>query len=289
MEKNRNWIQLFYSLVCVIIGNFLYALTVKLFLLHSGLLTGGTTGIALIVNHFFEIPITGFVLFFNVLMLVIGFLILGKQFAATTLASTFLYPIFLEMLDRILGNYVITEDLLLCTVFYGLGIGVALGIVIRSGASTGGMDIPPLVLQRFFKIPVSVSMYVFDVCILLGQAIFRPMENVLYGVLLILIYTIVLDKLLLMGTTRTEIKVVSEKYDDIRKTILEQVDRGVTMLDGEGGYLGRKTQVVFSIISNRELPKVEKLIRSIDPECFMVVSHVKEVSGRGFSMKKRYK
>lgn len=241
------------------------------------------------MNHFFGIPITGFVLFFNVVMLLAGYLILGKQFAATTLASTFLYPFFLELLNRVLGDYVITEDMLLCTVFFGLGIGVALGIVIRSGASTGGMDIPPLVLQKFFKIPVSVSLYVFDICILLGQAVFRPMENVLYGIILVLIYTVVLDKLLLMGTTRTEIKVVSEKYDEIRKAILEQVDRGVTMLDGAGGYLGNETQVVFSVISNRELPKVEKLIRSIDPESFMVVSRVKEVSGRGFSMKKRYK
>lgn len=289
MEKCRNWTQFFFPMFCVILGNFLYALTVKLFLLHSGLLTGGTTGIALIINHFFGIPVSGFVLCFNVLMLLVGFLILGRQFAVTTLASTFLYPIFLEALDRILGDYVVTEDLLLCTVFFGLGIGLALGIVIRSGASTGGMDIPPLILQKFFKIPVSVSMYAFDVCILLGQAIFRPMENVLYGIILVLIYTIVLDKLLLMGTTRTEIKVVSEKYQEIKKAILEQVDRGVTMLDGEGGYLGNHTQVVFSVISNRELPKVEKIIRAIDPESFMVVSRVKEVSGRGFSMKKRYK
>ncbi len=289
MEKNRNWMQFLHSFICVVLGNFLYALSVKLFLLPSGLLTGGTTGIALIVNHFFEIPVSGFVLFFNILMLLVGLLILGKQFAVTTVASTFLYPMFLEFLDRVLGDFVMTEDLMLCAVFYGLGIGVALGIVIRSGASTGGMDIPPLVLQRFFKIPVSVSMYAFDVCILLGQAIFRPMENVLYGILLVLIYTIVLDKLLLVGTTKTEIKVISEKYDEIRKVILEQLDRGVTMLDGEGGYLGKETQIVFSIISNRELPKVEKLIHSIDPESFMVVSHVKEVSGRGFSMKKRYK
>jgi len=288
MKMKRNWLHFFFSFACVVLGNFLYAFTVKLFLLPSGLLTGGTTGIALIMQHFFSIPVSGFVLFFNVIMLLAGLWILGKQFAVTTLASTFLYPVFLEVLDRVLGDYVITEDLLLCTVFFGLGIGVSLGMVIRSGASTGGMDIPPLILQKLFKVPISVSMYAFDVCILLGQAIFRPMENVLYGVLLVLIYTIVLDKILLMGTTRAEVKVVSEKYDEIRKAILEQVDRGVTMLDGEGGYMGQKTQMVFSIISNRELPKVEKLIRSIDPECFMVVSHVKEVSGRGFSMKKHY-
>lgn len=276
------------SFLCVVAGNFLYALTVKLFLLPSDLVTGGTTGIALTMNHFFNIPISGFVLFFNVLMLVVGFFILGRQFAATTLASTFLYPLSLEICDIVLGDFMLTDDILLCTLFAGLGIGIALGIVIRSGASTGGMDIPPLVLKKTLRVPVSVSMYAFDVCILLSQALFRPAENILYGIVLVLVYTIVLDKMLLMGTSRTEVKIVSKESAEIRDSILQQIDRGVTLLDGEGGYLHNKTQIVLSVISNRELPKVEKLIHSIDPESFMIISRVTEVSGRGFSMKKKY-
>lgn len=289
MNKKHDVYQTLFSILCVVAGNFLYALTVKLFLLPSDLVTGGTTGIALSMNHFFHIPISGFVLLFNVLMLILGFFILGKQFAATTLASTFLYPIALEIFNQLLGDFVMTDDLLLNTLFSGLGIGLALGIVIRSGASTGGMDIPPLILQKVFRIPVSISMYVFDVCILLVQALFRPIENILYGILLILIYTLVLDKMLLMGTTRTEIKIVSPKAQEIRDAILTQIDRGVTMLDGEGGYLHQKTQVILSVISNRELPKVERIIHTIDPESFMIINRVNEVSGRGFSMKKRYR
>lgn len=276
------------SFLYVVAGNFLYALTVKLFLLPSGLVTGGTTGIALTINHYFGIPISSFVLFFNIIMLVMGFFILGKQFALTTLASTFLYPISLEICDSVLGDFMLTDDILLCTLFAGLGIGIALGIVIRSGASTGGMDIPPLVLKKTLRIPVSVSMYAFDVCILLAQALFRPAENILYGIVLVLVYTIVLDKMLLMGTCRTEVKIVSKNSAEIRDAILHQIDRGVTLLDGEGGYLHNKTQIVLSVISNRELPKVEKLIHSIDPEGFMIISRVTEVSGRGFSMKKKY-
>ena len=277
------------SLSFVIVGNFLYALTVKLFLLPSGLVMGGTTGIALTIQHFFGVSVTQFVLAFNVLMLIAGYLILGRQFAATTLASTFLYPFALEIFDHVFGDYIITDDLLLCTIFSGLGIGIALGIVIRSGASTGGMDIPPLILHKAFRIPVSGSMYAFDVLILLGQALFRPAENILYGIVLVMIYTIVLDKLLLIGTTRTELKIVSQKSDEIRNAILEQIDRGVTLLDGESGYFHEKTQVLLSVISKRELPKVERLVHSIDPESFMVVSRVNEVSGRGFSMKKKYR
>ena len=289
MKQKQDFFQMLSSLSFVIVGNFLYALTVKLFLLPSGLVTGGTTGIALTIQHFFGVSVTQFVLAFNVIMLIAGYLILGRQFAATTLASTFLYPFALEIFDHVFGDYIITDDLLLCTIFSGLGIGIALGIVIRSGASTGGMDIPPLILHKAFRIPVSGSMYAFDVLILLGQALFRPAENILYGIVLVMIYTIVLDKLLLIGTTRTELKIVSQKSDEIRNAILEQIDRGVTLLDGESGYFRDKTQVILSVISKRELPKVEKLVRSIDPESFMVVSRVNEVSGRGFSMKKKYR
>ncbi len=151
------------------------------------------------------------------------------------------------------------------------------------------MDIPPLVLNRYFRIPVSVSLYVFDFIILLGQVFYNPVERVLYGILLVLIYTMVLDKLILMGTTRTEVQVVSKKTEEIRQAILEQLDRGVTMLSGRTGYLDEETQMIFSVISNRELPLAEKIIRQIDPESFMVVSRVSEVRGRGFSMNKEYR
>ena len=201
------------SLLAVAAGNFLYAFTVKAFLLPADLVTGGTTGIALTMEHLFGVQISLFVLLFNVAMLLIGWRILGRGFALTTLGSTFLYPLALEVWDRVLGDMVLTDDLLLCTVFTGLGIGVALGIVIRSGASTGGMDIPPLVLKKTLHVPVSVSMYIFDFVILLSQALFRPVENILYGILLVLIYTVVLDKMLLMGASRTEIKVISPRSE----------------------------------------------------------------------------
>ena len=277
------------SAAAVLGGNFLYALTVKLFVLPANLVMGGTTGLGLTANYLTGVPLSAFVLVFNVLMLVLGWRVLGRAFAVTTLASTFLYPLALEFWQRVLGDFVLTDNILLCTVFSGLGIGVALGVVIRAGASTGGMDIPPLILNRLFRLPVSVGLYGFDVCILLSHTLFQPAEKLLYGILFTLIYTLVLDKMLLMGTTRTEIKVVSRKSDEICAAILTQVDRGVTLLEGESGYLRQKTQIVLSIVSNRELPRVEKLIRAIDPESFLVISRVTEVKGRGFSLKKDYR
>lgn len=276
------------SAVAVVGGNMLYALMVKLFLLPAGLVTGGTTGLALIAEKLWNVPISGFVFVFNVVMLIIGWVVLGKAFALTTIASSVLYPLFLEICNLLLGDLVLTRDPMLCTVFFGVGIGVALGIVIRSGASTGGMDIPPLVLNKFFRLPVSVGLYTFDFCILLAQLFFSPAENVLYGIVMTLLYSIVIDKMLLLGQSRTELKIVSTKSEQITQAIMSQVDRGVTLLHGRGGYLGNETELVLTVISNRELVKVERLVHQIDPECFVVVSRVSEVRGRGFSLSKQY-
>ncbi|MFR7718497.1 MAG: YitT family protein [Lachnospiraceae bacterium] len=276
------------TVATVILGNVFYAFVIRLFLLPGNLMTGGTTGIGLVVKHFTGTSISGFVLVFNIVMLIVGWTLLGKKFALTTVISSFTYPIALEAANHIFGDLVITTDPMLNTIFAGLGIGIGLGIVIRTGASTGGMDIPPLVLNKYFRIPVSVSLNVFDMLILVLQIVYNPPERVLYGVLLVMIYTTVLDKVLMMGNTKTEVKVISSQVEEIRQVILAQVDRGVTMLYGEGGYRQEQTQIVLSIVSNRELPRVEKLIRHIDPEAFMIVSRVTEVRGRGFSLSKHY-
>ena len=276
------------TVATVILGNVFYAFVIRLFLLPGNLMTGGTTGIGLVVKHFTGASISVFVLVFNIVMLIVGWTLLGKKFALTTVISSFTYPIALEAANHIFGDLVITTDPMLNTIFAGLGIGIGLGIVIRTGASTGGMDIPPLVLNKYFRIPVSVSLNVFDMLILVLQIVYNPPERVLYGVLLVMIYTTVLDKVLMMGNTKTEVKVISSQVEEIRQAILAQVDRGVTMLYGEGGYRQEQTQIVLSIVSNRELPQVEKLIRHIDPEAFMIVSRVTEVRGRGFSLSKHY-
>lgn len=276
------------SIIPVVIGNIIYALVVKLFILPTNLMSSGTTGIALLANHFLGIPVSFFILIFNVCMLILVLIVLGKKFAMTTIVSTLMYPIALEFFNQTLGEFVITNNELLNTIFAGLGIGLALGIVIRSGASTGGMDIPPLVLNHFFRIPVSVSLYVFDFIILSSQSLYNPLERLLYGIILILLTSIVLDKVLLMGTTKTEVKIISPKFEKIAEEILSEMDRGVTLLNARGGYLKNEHSVVLSVVSNRELPKIEKLVRALDPDAFMIVSRVSEVWGRGFSTKKKY-
>lgn len=270
----------------VLLGNALYAFTVKLFVLQADLISCGTTGLALVVQQVSGIPVSWFVLFFNIAMLCLGWAVLGRKFAMTTVVSSLMYPILLELLDRTLGEVILTDNMLLNVIFAGLGLGLSLGIVLRAGASTGGMDIPPLILKKFFRIPVSASLWVFDLTIMLLQMFFHTGEDLLYGILLLIVMSLTLNKVMLLGTSRTEVKIVSARAHEIRDEILTRVDRGVTLLHGEGGYLHEPTEIIMSIVSNHELPKIERLARDIDPDCFMIVSSVTEVWGRGFSTSK---
>ena len=272
----------------IVCGNALYSLSVAAFLEPAGLITGGATGIALAVGRLTGLSVSGFLLFFNLAMLAWGWLVLGRAFVLNTLASSILSPIFLALWERLLAGRGLTDDIVLCTIFSGLGIGAALAIVIRAGASTGGMDIPPLVLQKWFRWPVSATMMVFDVAIVLGQVPFSPLPQVLYGIVMILTHTIVMDKMLMMGESRTEVKLISERSEELCEAILSQLDRGVTILNGAGGYTHEPAAVLLSVVSNRELPKLERLVHDIDPACFLIVTRVTEVSGRGFSLDKKY-
>ena len=272
----------------VLFGNFLYAFGIGMFILPGGLITGGTTGIALFMNQVAGIPVSAFVFGVNSLLFLLGFAVFGRKFAANTLISTISYPISLEIVQRIADVGTLTDDLFLCTVFGGICIGAAMGIVIRAGASSGGMDIPPLVLNHYFKIPVSRSIYVFDMLILLLQATRSTGEQILYGILLVIIYSTVIDKCLMMGTAKMQLKVVSDKIEEIRSAIITDIDRGVTMLKSETGYMGQHTQMLLTVVSMRELTKTEKVIHEVDENAFVIINRVSEVSGRGFSSKKRY-
>lgn len=273
----------------ILLGNSIYALAIVIFILPNNLITGGTTGLGITVQHYLGVPIHMFVLVFNTLMFLLGALVLGKKFALTTLVSTFYYPIILGIFEKIPSLSQMTEDRMLATICGGLMIGFGIGIVIRAGASTGGMDIPPLVLNKKFGLPVSVMLYVFDFGILILQMVFSDKEQIIYGILLVLIYTVMLDKVLLMGATRTQVKIITKKYEELNQLIQDRLDRGTTLIYTRTGYLKKEQPMILTVVTNRELVRLNQLVQETDPNAFMIIGHVNEVKGRGFSMQKEYR
>ncbi|MBQ2734351.1 MAG: YitT family protein, partial [Clostridia bacterium] len=139
------------------------------------------------------------------------------------------------------------------------------------------------VISKFTGVQVSALLWIFDVAILFSQIFFTNMDCTLYGFIMVCVYSLTLDKVMILGKKRMEIKIISEKHEEIKEAILSRIDRGLTILHGKTGYLGHETEVILTVISSRELAKTENLIRSIDPYAFVIVDKVSDVSGRGFS------
>ena len=287
-EKDKNVSKLIKQVCIIIVGLTIYAFGLAVFVLPTDMIAAGTTGMALLAQRLWGIPISTFVAVFNVLMFGLGFIELGKTFALTTLVATFYYPVILDVAIAVVGDMVITQDPMLCAIFSGIIIGFSLGIVIKAGASTGGMDIPPLVLKKRFGIPVSASMYFFDAVILVGQMPFGDKERILYALIMVMVYTMVLDKVLMMGSKQIQVKIFSAKYEEISRAIQEKMDRGTTLLNMEGGHSRQKSMAILSIVSGRELSKINDIVMEIDENAFMIVNQVGEVRGRGFTMTKKY-
>lgn len=276
----------FNDLIAVVFGSVMYSLIVQLFVLPVDLLTGGTTGISIALHGVYGWDVSAVLLILNITLLVTGWIFLGRRFAMTTLLGTLLIPVSLSFFEKWLDGVVLTQDLMLNSIFAALGIGASVGIVLRAGSSTGGTDIPSMIFQKYFNFPAAIGVWVLDSLILLAQGLVYDPEHILYGLLIVVVSAAVMDRAMQLGSSRTELKIISESSEEIKQAILKEIDRGVTLLNGETGYLEKDTYIVLSVIKNRELPRTERLIHDIDPEAFIIVNRITEVKGNGFSYNK---
>lgn len=275
-----------YETIMIIIGNLILAFGLCAFVTPVGLISGGASGIGIAVKSITGINISYTVYVINFIMFVIGFIFLGKKFAFGTLLSTFLYPTFIALFERIPQLANITNDILLSALYGGLCIGLGLGLVLRVGASTGGMDIPPLLVNKKTGISVAWLINIFDCGILLLQVIFCPItiEAVLYGITVVIITTIVVDKVIILGETKIQVLVISPKWQEIRKIIFDDINRGCTLLNVTTGYYQDKQLVVMAVVSKRELHLLNDMILEIDPTAFIISNETHSVKGRGFTL-----
>ncbi|MCD7809203.1 MAG: YitT family protein [Erysipelotrichaceae bacterium] len=276
--------KIFLDVLCVLIGNTILAFGYAIFAVPANLIVGGATGIGLICERLIGLSHTSVILIFNVLMLIAGFIFLGKAFVAGTVLSTFAFPIFLEVFENLEPLQNITNDILLSTIYAGICIGLGIGIVFRRGYSTGGMDIPPLIINKKTGVSVALLINICDTIILLMQLFFSSFEGILYGLVMVFITNLVLDKVLLVGEKNIQLLVISSKYKEISEIILKEIDRGCTYVEVTTGYLKQPQKAVLSVISSRQYPYVNELILQIDPTAFIISSDIHSVNGRGFTL-----
>ena len=274
------------SIALILLGNTIFALAIAMFVIPNGLISGGSTGLALFLYRQYGINMSIFLGMFNGALFLVGLFFLGKKFAVTTILSTVYYPIILGIIQEIPGIQMKLDDKFMAVVFAGVLIGGGIGIVLKQDASTGGIDIPPLILNKKFGVPVAVTLWSLDIIIILLQAFMTEREAILYGIILIIVYTSVLNRVMLLGKAQVQVSIVSAKYEEINEMILTKMDRGSTLIHSKTGYCKEDGYMVMTVINNRELPKLNKYITEIDPKAFLLIGQVNEVKGKGFTLPK---
>ena len=277
----------------IVLGNAVTAAASSFFIIPGGLVVGGTTGLGIFVEQLWHYEYARVITVYtaNIALFILGAILLGRRFFFATLAGTFLYPAFLSLFDAANAAYVAAVgetlsggDAFIDAFFGSLLFGAGIGLVVRVGASTGGTDIPPLLLQHFFGIPVSISLWVLDFAIVVLQLFAgSTLQTVLYGIVICVLSSVVIEFVTPLGRRKMQVKIVSHHYPEIREMILKELNRGVTMLYGKTGYLREKCYVLLTVVSSRELVRLKNKVQEIDPEAFLTVSVVSEVRGRGFS------
>lgn len=272
----------------ILFGNFLLALGVCAFVVPYDLIMGGGTGLGLLFHNLFGVSISVVVAILNAIMFVVGYFFLGRKFAFTTLLSSIIYPLYLNILQAIPGLQNLTDDMMLATIFAGILLGAGVGLVLKMGASTGGMDIPPLVLNKKFGIPVSVAMYCFDTAILILQMPFAQVEHILYGLVTVFLSASVINRVLVWGDDKVQAFIISDSYAEIGKTILHELELGSTYVLIESGFFGEQKKAVMTVLAKRRLKELQNTIQKIDPEAFVQVTTISTVQGRGFTLPRLY-
>lgn len=273
----------------IVLGNVIFAFGLAAFLVPNNFLVGGATGIARSVEYFFHVDVSVTVACINVIMFFLGLWLLGKRFAMTTIISTLLFPVLLDGMLGIEALGHITSDRLLAAIFGGALVGMGLGIVMRLGGSTGGMDIPPLILNKKFRIPVAVTMYCFDVLILMSQVLFTGGEEILYGILSVLLTSFMVNQVLVFGAGDVQVLIISKEYEKINEIIQKDLDRGSTYVPIQTGFQHLDRKAVLCVLHNREMSHLNQYVQQIDPKAFIIINGVREVRGRGFTLDKHLK
>ena len=270
----------------VLIGNFLLAFCVCAFVIPNDIMLGGASGIALFIQMFLPgIRLSVISAVVNISLFALGWAFLGWKFAATSLASTIVYPLMLAICESLpLGTLFESENIvfiaLACSVLFGIGI----GLVIRAGGSTGGMDIPPCILNRYFGIPVGQSVMFFDTLVVLMQVCVKGLSGILCSILIIVVMGFVIDKTVVTGERTVQMIIISPKHQQIREMILTQANCGVTMLNIETGYEGNTQHAVLSVIYSNKYPEIRDAALAIDHHAFIITSDVTNVNGVGYTI-----
>lgn len=277
------------------IGIIMTAFCLVLVLEPNGAVFGGVAGIGVILHSYLKMPVSTIILVINILLLFVAWIFIGKEFCLKTLYGSLAYPIYAFLFEllfklfdqQILIDLYLTNGLLL-VFFSAIIMGIGLGLAIKAGASTGGVDIIQALLYKYLKIPYSKSLFIVETPIILVGSILNfsgsaAILNTLYAIAYIILSGYIMDSIIFSGFNVRATYIITNRPEEIKQEIFDKLDRGVTEIYTKGGYTGVDRKMLLCVLSSREFFILKDIIESIDPLAFIYAVRASEVHGEGFS------
>lgn len=274
-------------IVPVTAGTAVYAFGLHFFILPNQLMEGGVTGIGILLNYALGLPLSVSTLILNIPLFLIGWRILGGRPMYMTLYGTLSLTLFLWLMERFIdAGYVVPfssdRDLILAALYAGVSLGIGLGLVFRFGATTGGADIVARIASKKKGWSMGQIILAIDAIVIGLSLFFVPIERVLYTLVVVFIAAKLIDFIQEGAYSAKSFSIVTDMSQAIAEAVMNQLDRGVTIMPAVGGYSGMQKAIVYCVVGRQEVRRLKQLVHDIDPHAFIVVSDAREVIGEGF-------
>ncbi len=282
--KNKVY-NILFEYMGIALGCALIAIGLVLFLAPNTIAPGGVTGLSVVVQEVFHVPIDVTNLAINIPLFIIGLFILGGVFGIKTIFATIMLSAFTRLFIIMFGgSYILTADLLLSAIYGGVIVGAGLGFVFRSGGTTGGTDLAGAMINKYFpRFSVAKSMMILDLTIIIiAGVIVKNIEISLYSVISLYIIVHMADFVIEGLNYSKAFYIISNYPDEIGRKINLELDRGVTILEGRGFYTGEQKDVLLCVVNRAQVAELKKLVHEIDDDAFIMVTTIHEVLGEGF-------
>lgn len=266
----------------MVLGNAICAFSVTCFALPYNMVVSGVSGIGRIINIVTGFSVSASVAVLNIVLFIIGAAVLGKRFAATIALGTFAFPFFMGIFEQMTFLHHLVNEPMLAAICAGVLDGVGLGLVMRLGGSTGGIDVPAMIMNRKLGWKLATVMSGMDIAIFLLQIPVTATEGIILGILYALVYGVVMDRMIVLEQGGYQIMIWTEKIHEVNEELL-MIGFGTSILRGVGGYLREDRDIILCAASNRNFNKVKRAVLSIDPEAFMTITSMNEINGNGFT------
>ncbi|GIP15110.1 membrane protein [Paenibacillus montaniterrae] len=284
---NKKWLQIMKQVIPITIGAALYAFGLQCFVIPNQLMEGGVTGIAVLFNYIFQLPMSITTLVINIPLFLVGWKILGSKKMVFTIYGSLALSAFLalfESYDR-LSSIISFEqgyDSMLIVLYAGVTLGTGLGIVFRFGGTTGGIDIVARILSRWKGYSMGQIILIADTIIIGISVFYISLDKILYTLVMVFIASKMIDFMQNGGYIAKAFSIITDQGEQIAEKITAEMDRGVTIMPAKGAYSGTTKKVVYCVVQRSETHRLKQLVRSIDPGAFIVIHEVQEVLGEGF-------